>query len=70
MVVHIELNYRIFVRFCLHFQVERTSVSTAIILVAFSVINLYIVPQDSQKLKEKIKGDIDILLQVVKQFIP
>ncbi|XP_023321809.1 T-complex protein 11-like protein 1 isoform X2 [Eurytemora carolleeae] len=44
-------------------QVERTSVSTACILVSFSSLNPYIVPQDSQKLKEKVKQHIDILLQ-------
>jgi len=44
-------------------QVERTSVSTAGILVSFSLLNQFIVPQDNQKLKEKIKQDIDILLQ-------
>jgi len=44
-------------------QVERTSVSTAVILLTFSSINSYIVPQDNQKLKEKIKQEIDILLQ-------
>jgi hypothetical protein len=44
-------------------QVERTSVSTAVILVSFSSLSPYIVPQDSQKLKEKIKQHVDILLQ-------
>eukprot|EP00088_Acartia_fossae_P069161 TRINITY_DN8954_c0_g1_i8.p1 TRINITY_DN8954_c0_g1~~TRINITY_DN8954_c0_g1_i8.p1 ORF type:complete len:591 (-),score=174.80 TRINITY_DN8954_c0_g1_i8:311-1939(-) len=44
-------------------QVERTSVSTATILVSFSLINQFVVPQDSQKLKEKLKQNIDILLQ-------
>lgn len=44
-------------------QVERISVSTAAILVSFSLMNQFIVPQDSQKLKEQIKKDIDILLQ-------
>jgi len=44
-------------------QVERTSVSTAVILVSFSALSSYIVPMDSQKLKEKIKQDVDILLQ-------
>ena len=38
--------------------------STACILVSFSSLNPYIVPQDSQKLKEKVKQHIDILLQV------
>lgn len=44
-------------------QVERASVSTAAILTTFSLINQFVVPQDSQKLKEKMKKDIDILLQ-------
>jgi len=44
-------------------QVERTSVSTAVILVTFSVVNQFVVPQDSQKLKENVKKNIDILLQ-------
>ena len=38
--------------------------STAVILVSFSALSSYIVPMDSQKLKEKIKQDVDILLQV------
>jgi len=44
-------------------QVERASVSTAVILLSFSSLNSLIVPQDNQKLKEKIKQDVDILLQ-------
>ena len=46
------------------FQVERTAVSTAVILLSFSNVNSYIVPQDGQRLKEKIKHNVDILLQV------
>merc|ERR1712018_153874 len=37
-------------------QTERTSVSTAVILVAFSNISGFIIPMDSQKLKEKGKA--------------
>lgn len=44
-------------------QVERTSVSTAVILLSFSSLNQYIVPQDNQRLKEKIKQNVDVLLQ-------
>jgi len=44
-------------------QVERTAVSTAVILLSFSNVNTYIVPQDGQRLKEKIKHNVDILLQ-------
>ena len=44
-------------------QVERTSVSTAVILLTFSNVSSYIVPADGQKLKENIKKDIDILLE-------
>lgn len=44
-------------------QVERASVSTAVILLTFSSINTYVVPQDSQKLKEKMKQHVDVLLQ-------
>ena len=44
-------------------QTERTSVSTAVILVAFSNISGFIIPMDSQKLKETIKSHVDILLQ-------
>jgi len=44
-------------------QVERTAVSTAVMLLSLSNINAFIVPQDSQKLKETIKHNIDILLQ-------
>lgn len=44
-------------------QTERTSVSTAVILVAFSNISGFIIPMDAQKIKEKIKSHVDILLQ-------
>jgi len=44
-------------------KVERVSVSTAVILVTFSNINSYIVPMDSQSVKEKLKQHVDILLQ-------
>jgi len=44
-------------------QTERTSVSTAVILVAFSNISGFIIPMDSQKLKETIKSHVDVLLQ-------
>ena len=35
----------------------------AVILLAFSNVQGFVVPADAQKLKEKIKGNIDILLQ-------
>jgi len=44
-------------------QTERTSVSTAVVLVTFSNISGFVVPADSQNLKEKIKSDVDVLLQ-------
>jgi len=44
-------------------QTERTSVSTAVVLVSFSNISGFVVPADSQNLKEKIKADVDVLLQ-------
>jgi len=44
-------------------QTERTSVSTAVILVSFSNISGFIIPMDAQKLKETIKSHVDILLQ-------
>ena len=44
-------------------QVERVSVSTAVILLSFSNLNSLIVPMDSQRLKETIKKHVDILLQ-------
>jgi len=44
-------------------QTERTSVSTAVILVTFSNISGLVIPMDAQKLKETIKGHVDILLQ-------
>jgi hypothetical protein len=44
-------------------QTERTAVSTAVILVAFSNISGFIIPMDAQKLKETIKSHVDILLQ-------
>merc|ERR1712018_68493 len=42
---------------------ERTAVSTAVILVAFSNISGFIIPMDAQKLKETIESHVDILLQ-------
>jgi len=44
-------------------QTERTAVSTAVILVSFSNISGFVIPVDSQKLKETIKSNVDILLQ-------
>ena len=44
-------------------QVERTSVSTAVLLISFSHLNTIIIPMDSQAIKEKMKKHIDILLQ-------
>merc|ERR1711963_630334 len=44
-------------------QVERTSVSTAVLLISFSHLNTFIIPMDSQAIKEKMKKHIDILLQ-------
>jgi len=49
--------------FQLRDKVERVSVSTAVILLAFSNLNSVIIPQDSQQVKETIKKHIDILLQ-------
>ena len=46
------------------FQVERTAVGTAVILLSFSSFNSLVVPQDSMKLKQKIKQHVDVLLQV------
>merc|ERR1712045_521412 len=44
-------------------RVERTAVSTAVILISFSNLNTFIIPMDSQAVKEKLKKHIDILLQ-------
>ena len=44
-------------------QTERTSVSTAVVLVTFSNISGFVVPADSQSLKEKVKKHVDVLLQ-------
>merc|ERR1711963_1334067 len=44
-------------------RVERTAVSTAVILITFSHVNSLVVPMDSQAVKEKMKKHIDILLQ-------
>eukprot|EP00096_Caligus_rogercresseyi_P001295 TRINITY_DN1204_c2_g3_i1.p1 TRINITY_DN1204_c2_g3~~TRINITY_DN1204_c2_g3_i1.p1 ORF type:complete len:505 (-),score=132.02 TRINITY_DN1204_c2_g3_i1:1035-2549(-) len=44
-------------------RVERTSVSTAVILCAFSGASEYIVPADAQGLKLRMKKDVDILLE-------
>ena len=44
-------------------QTERTSVSTAVILVTFSNVSGFVIPADGQGLKEKLKSHIDVLLQ-------
>jgi hypothetical protein len=44
-------------------QVERVSVSTAVILITFSNVSSYIIPADGQRVKENIKKNIDILLE-------
>jgi len=44
-------------------RVERTAVSTAVILITFSHVNTVIVPMDAHAVKEKMKKHIDILLQ-------
>merc|ERR1712045_415165 len=44
-------------------RVERTAVSTAVILISFSQLSPFIIPMDSQAVKEKLKKHIDILLQ-------
>merc|ERR1712038_1224130 len=44
-------------------RVERTAVSTAVILITFSHVNSLVIPMDSQAVKEKMKKHIDILLQ-------
>ena len=44
-------------------RVERTAVSTAVILISFSQLSTFIIPMDSQAVKEKLKKHIDILLQ-------
>eukprot|EP00095_Tigriopus_kingsejongensis_P012430 maker-scaffold924_size80766-snap-gene-0.15 protein:Tk12430 transcript:maker-scaffold924_size80766-snap-gene-0.15-mRNA-1 annotation:"t-complex protein 11-like protein 1-like" len=49
--------------FALRDQTERTTVSTATILLTFSNINAFIVPVDAQKVKETIKKHVDILLE-------
>jgi len=49
--------------FALRDQVERVSVSTAVILVSFTHLNSVIIPMDSQAVKETIKKHSDILLQ-------
>ena len=49
--------------FALRDQTERTAVSTAVILVSFSNVSGFVIPMDSQKLKETIKSHVDILLQ-------
>merc|ERR1712012_1223933 len=41
-------------------RVERTAVSTAVILITFSHVNTIIIPMDSQAVKEKMKKHIDI----------
>jgi hypothetical protein len=49
--------------YALRDKVERTSVSTAVILLSFSNLNAFIIPMDSQKVKETVKKHTDILLQ-------
>jgi len=49
--------------YALRDRVERTSVSTAVILLSFSNLNAFIVPMDSQRVKETVKKHTDILLQ-------
>jgi len=49
--------------FALRDKVERTSVSTAVILLSFSNLNAFIIPMDSQRVKETVKKHTDILLQ-------
>ncbi len=49
--------------FSLRDQAERTAVSTAVILLAFSHVNALVVPMDAQRLKEKIKKHVDVLLE-------
>merc|ERR1719225_1290687 len=44
-------------------MVERTAVSTAVILITFSNVNSLIIPMDSQAIKEKMKKHVDILLK-------
>lgn len=44
-------------------QTERVAVSTAVILVTFSNASGFVVPADAQKLKETMKGHVDVLLQ-------
>jgi len=49
--------------YALRDRVERTSVGTAVILLSFSNLNSFIIPMDSQKVKETVKKHTDILLQ-------
>ncbi len=49
--------------FALRDQAERAAVSTAVILLAFSNVSSYVVPMDAQRLKEKIKKHVDVLLE-------
>merc|ERR1711874_369933 len=49
--------------YALRDRVERTSVSTAVILLSFSNLNAFIIPMDSQRVKETVKKHTDILLQ-------
>lgn len=49
--------------YALRDRVERTSVGTAVILLSFSNLNAFIVPMDSQRVKETVKKHTDILLQ-------
>lgn len=49
--------------YALRDKVERASVSTAVILLSFSNLNAFIIPMDSQRVKETVKQHADILLQ-------
>lgn len=49
--------------YALRDRVERTSVSTGVILLSFSNLNAFIIPMDSQRVKETVKKHTDILLQ-------
>lgn len=49
--------------YALRDRVERTSVSTGVILLSFSSLNAFIIPMDSQRVKETVKKHTDILLQ-------
>ena len=42
---------------------ERAAVSTAVILLAFSNVNAFVVPADAQRVKETVKKNVDVLLE-------